>query len=401
MDYDIVIVGAGPAGLSFASSLASTGLRIAIVEKQSLESIAEPVFDGRDIALTHLSVQILKELGVWTRLADDDITPILEAKVLDGQSPYSLNFDRKNDSIEALGYLVSNHHIRKAVYEVARRIDNLDIVAHTSVTSVSSNIDGVSVVTGDGRNLEASLVVAADSRFSETRRMMGISASMFDFGRVCVVCRMDHDLPHNNIARECFHYGRTLAVLPLNGNQSSIVITAPMSDRDKIMNMTEDDFNQDVQRRFGGLYGEMRLASERFAYPLVGVHARKFYATRFALIGDAAVGMHPVTAHGFNLGLSGQQILAKEVINAVNNGSDIGAHELLQRFESRHMRTTLPMYHGTNNLVKFFTDDRAPVKVARKIALRLANNFPPIKHAIRHKLTDSKEHPSLKRLLLP
>ncbi len=87
------------------------------------------------------------------------------------------------------------------------------------------------------------------------------------------------------------------------------------------------------------------------------------------------------------------------MINAVNNGSDIGAHELLQRFEKRHMRTTLPMYHGTNNLVKFFTDDRAPVKIARKIALRLANNFPPIKQAIRHKLTD--KHPGLRQLLLP
>jgi len=169
-----------------------------------------------DIALTHLSVQILKNLRVWDR---------------------------------------------QAVYDVTRKTQNLDIVADTCITSVSSRIDGASVITGDGKIFEASLVVAADSRFSETRRMMGISASMFDFGRVCVVCRMDHDLPHNNIAVECFHYGRTLAVLPLSGNQSSIVITAPMSDRAGIMNMMEDDFNQDVQRRFGDLYGEMRLAT--------------------------------------------------------------------------------------------------------------------------------------------
>ncbi len=401
MNYDIIIVGAGPAGLSFATSLTSTGLRIAIVEKQSLESIAEPVFDGRDIALTHLSVHILKDLGVWGRLSDDQITPILEARVLDGQSPYSLNFDRSSDSIDALGYLVSNHHIRKAVFDVAREIENLDIIPGTSVTSVSCNTTGASVLTGDGKYLEGALVVAADSRFSETRRMMGIPASMFDFGRVCVVCRMNHALPHDNIAVECFHYGRTLAVLPLNGNQSSIVITAPMSERETIMNMTEEEFNQDVRTRFGNQYGEMHLASERYAYPLVGVHARKFFATRFALIGDAAVGMHPVTAHGFNLGLSGQQILAQEVINAVNKGTDIGAPRLLQRFETRHMRSTRPMYHGTNNLVKFFTDDRAPARIARKIALRLANNFPPIKHAIWYKLTDSQQNRNLRHWLMP
>ncbi len=400
MDNDIIIVGGGPAGLSFACSLASTGIPVTIIERQPSESLAEPAFDGRDIALTHLSVRILTELGIWERLPDDAVSPIREARVLNGDSPYNLTFDTMDESIDALGYLVSNHHIRKALFERAQDIDELELITEVGVSSVAPDEDGASVVLDDGRKLNASLIVAADSRFSETRRMLGISASMHDFGRVCIVCRMEHDQPNEGIAYECFHYGRTLAVLPLNDQQSSIVITAPMSERDSIMALSEDQFNLDVQTRFDDRFGNMRLVTERFPYPLVGVHANKFYATRFALIGDAAVGMHPVTAHGFNLGLSGQEILAKEVIRAANGGADIGDSELLKRYSNKHMRTTRPIYYGTNEIVKMFTDDRPATKLLRRWTLRLANNFPPIKHAIRNKLTESQNRGGIFPLLL-
>jgi|TARA_B100002003_G_scaffold248052_1_gene280968 ubiquinone biosynthesis UbiH/UbiF/VisC/COQ6 family hydroxylase len=390
MNYDIVIVGGGPAGLSFACSLKNAGVRVAIVEKQSLESLSNPTFDGRDIALTHQSVRILKELDVWRHIPDKCISSIREARVLDGSSPYSLNFDTRGESIDALGYLVSNHDIRKALFDEAQQIENLDIHAGNAVTSLTTAGDVATAVLADGQEVDAQLIVAADSRFSETRRMVGIPATMLDFGRVCIVCRMEHEKPNDSIAYECFHYGRTLAVLPLSANQSSIVVTAPMSKQDSIMGMSEAEFDQDIQTRFNNRYGDMHLVSERFAYPLVGVHASKLCTSRFALIGDAAVGMHPVTAHGFNLGLSGQEILAKQVIRAFDQGTDIGDPQLLRRFEVRHMLDTRPMYHGTNEIVKIFTDDRPPAKLLRKLTLRLANNLPPVKHIIRNKLTESQ-----------
>ena len=388
MNYDIIIVGAGPAGLSFAQSLANTGLQIALIEKQSEQQLAAPEFDGRDIALTHLSVRILKELGIWERFEPDERPPIKEARVLDGTSPYCLNFDGKRDSIDALGFIVSNHVIRKALFDAVQTLDNVEILTDLSVTSVLTNDSETSVVLSDGQTIQSRLVVAADSRFSETRRMMGIAASMHDFGRVCVVSRMQHEKPHDGIAFECFHYGRTLAVLPLTSHRSSIVVTAPMDERASIMETDDTQFSSDIQERFDNRYGDMQLVSKRFAYPLVGVHAAKFCAKRFALIGDAAVGMHPVTAHGYNLGLSGQEILAQEIIDAAAQGRDIGATSLLQKYQNKHMRTTRPMFHGTNEIVKFFTDDRAPAKLARSIALRLANRIPPIKRVIQNKLTE-------------
>jgi ubiquinone biosynthesis UbiH/UbiF/VisC/COQ6 family hydroxylase len=395
MTYDIIIVGAGPAGLSFAQSLANSGLRIALIEKQAEQQLASPEFDGRDIALTHLSVRILKELGIWARFETDDRPPIKEARVLDGTSPYCLSFDSTRDSIEALGYIISNHIIRKALFDEVQTVDNIDIHPDLAVTSISTNDGNATVVLSDGQTMQSKLVVAADSRFSETRRMLGIPASMHDFGRVCIVCRMEHEKHHNGIAFECFHYERTLAILPLTPKRSSIVVTAPMHQRDSIMEMDDAEFASDIQHRFNNRHGDMQLTSQKFAYPLVGVHASKFYGKRFALIGDAAVGMHPVTAHGYNLGLSGQDILAREIINAAARQGDIGATSLLERYQRKHMRTTRPMFHGTNEIVKFFTDDRRRAKLARKVALRMANRIPPLKRVIQNKLTETTNRGSL------
>ena len=384
---DVAIIGAGPAGLAFACSVADAGLRPVLVEKLAEDELANPAVDGRDIALTHLSKRILEQLGAWQRFPDESVSPIREARVLDGNSPYTLSFDAATDNADALGYLVPNHLIRKAMYEAATARDRVELLCGVAAAAVHTDEQSGRVELADGRTLDAPLIVAADTRFSETRRKMGIAADLHDFGRVAIVCRMAHALPHEHVAYECFHYGRTLAILPMTGGQSSIVITVPAHLADKIMSMDEAAFNADVRERFGNRLGEMKLVGRRFAYPLVAVHANRFVARRFALIGDAAVGMHPVTAHGFNLGLSGQDLLAGSLGAARAKGRDIGADSVLARYESRHMQATRPLFHGTNGVVDLFTNDAFPAKVARKAVLRMSNNMPPVKWLIRNKLT--------------
>ena len=131
----------------------------------------------------------------------------------------------------------------------------------------------------------------------------------------------------------------------------------------------------------------MKLISTQHTYPLVGVHANRFYQGRAVLIGDSAVGMHPVTAHGFNLGLNSVAVLSKLVKQAVAKNQDYGSQKILARYEREHMLITRPMYHGTNAMVKLFTTDSKPAKLARSAVLRISNNLPPLKALITKQLT--------------
>lgn len=389
MDYDVIIIGAGPAGLSFARSLADTHLRIALIEKSSLDDLKDPAEDGREIALTHLSEKLMKQLGAWDRIDPDFIAPIKRAKVLNGDSPYALDFTRPSNDMEALGYLIPNHLIRKAFYEEVAQMENAEILNDTTVVDVHTDDQAGTVTLSNGEKLSAPLLVSADSRFSETRRKMGVGAHMQDFSRTAIVCRMQHEYPHEETAFECFQYGKTIALLPMNGNLSSVVITISSQKADAILTMDEEQFNAQVQKWFGNKLGKISLVGKRHSYPLVAVHADKFVAKRYATMGDAAVGMHPVTAHGFNLGIRGADTLASEIKYALANGSDIGSLSVLEKYEKKHMRVTKFLYHGTNNIVGLFTNETMPAKFARKAVLRIANNFPPVRQLIVNKLTET------------
>ncbi|MAD45901.1 MAG: ubiquinone biosynthesis protein UbiH [Oceanospirillaceae bacterium] len=399
MDYDIAIIGAGPAGLSFALSLRDSGLKVAVVEKQTSESLQNPAYDGREIALTHLSKRLMHQHGSWQRLGQDNIHPLKAASVINGTSDYRLHFDAPEHRQEPLGYLVSNQHIRRAIFAEFNASQNdsraAELLAGQSVSRVHTDSNGGYLTLDDGKTISASMVVAADTRFSTSRNQMGIASDYNDYGRSALLCVMNHEKPHQHTALECFLYGGTLAVLPLNEYQCSVVITVNSAEVSELLAMPEDAFNREVEHRLGSRLGKMTQSGERYHYPLVGVHARRYQANRFALVGDSAVGMHPVTAHGFNLGLSGQDLLSTEMIKAIQQGRPFWDSRVLKAYEHRHMPNARVLYHGTNTVVGLFTDDRLPARVLRNAVLRISNHLPPLKQAIRQKLMN-RQHPALR-----
>ena len=387
-DYDIIIIGAGPAGLSLCNNLEDTGLKIAILDKQKKKDLADPAYDGREIAITHFSHDIMQETGVWDLMPKEHISLIKRAKVMNGDSLYSLDFDHEETSRDNLGFMVSNHYIRKASYEKMKKLKNVELIDGVGVTDTQTDrYDGL-VTLDDCRVLSAKLIIAADSRFSKTRQKMGISTSMLDFGRVCIVGKLSYEGEHYDTAFECFHYDRTLAILPLNNKEVSIVVTLNSEDKDTFLSMDKEELARDVERRTQGKFGKMSLCTDLHPYPLVSIYAKKFYTNRFAIIGDAAVGMHPVTAHGFNLGLRGAHTLAGQIKDALACGGDIGAQFVLRSYARKHDLVCRPLYHGTNTLVKLYTDTRPIAKFARTALLRLGNRLQPAKKVIMNQLTE-------------
>ena len=210
---------------------------------------------------------------------------------------------------------------------------------------------------------------------------------MHDFGRSVIVGRVAHEQDNGGTAWECFRYGNTLALLPLNQGQSSAVVTVASDQAPHWMALSDDEFSARIDMQSDRRLGVTGTVGARHLYPLVGVYAHRFVAPRFALIGDAAVGMHPVTAHGWNFGLYGVEVLARELKASLSAGRDIGAMGALQAFEREHRRTTLPVYLGTNAVVSLFCDERSLPKLARRAVLTLAERVPPFSGLIKAAIT--------------
>lgn len=401
---DILVVGAGPAGLSLACALRESGLKVTLLEQQSRDTLEQPAFDGREIALTHHSRQLMQSMGMWTRLGDEHISPLRDALVLDGhpgpgQARMRIGHEHAAQHPGELGYLVSNHRIRQAAFEAAMAENGSSpglpptLRCNAQVQHIHVDQDGASVTLSDGETLKARLLVAADSRHSSTRRAMGISADMHDYGRTMLVCAMTHDVDHEHAAWEWFDHGQTLALLPMNPcpvsgrHRASVVLTLPHQAIQGLMVLPDDQFNTAITERFGHQLGQMQLVSTRHAYPLVGVWARQLVGTRFAAIGDAAVGMHPVTAHGFNLGLRSVETLSTLLRKAHAGGQDIADWRLLQRYQRTHQGNARGLYMATHALATLYTREAEPARMLRKVMVKFGERFTPFKRVVASSLT--------------
>ncbi len=395
-----VIIGAGPAGLCLSLALAARGFTIDLIDSKPEAELAAPQFDGREIAMKHASIRILRDLGVWGHLPADAAAPLRQALVMDGQRP-GFVVDGTAIGQDHLGMFVSNMHIRAAAWQAVAATPAVRVQAGARMEALNCDPAAGHVVLDDGRTLKAPLIVAADSRFSSSRRMMGIPVHMHDFGRSMFLCRVSHSTPSRGVAWEWFGPDQGRARLPLAEHLSSVVITVPASEAQELLTMPATAFAAEIERRFEGRLGTVEEASTRHAYPLVATWARRFIGQRFALVGDAAVGMHPVTAHGFNLGLASVESMAAAAAHGLQQYNDPGHPQVLARYERDHRASSGWIFAGTQTVLGLFTSDRPLAQPLRRAVIGIGRRLPPLPRLLAAELVDAapRPRPALRRVV--
>ena len=179
--YDVIIIGSGPVGLSLAKSLSNSDYSVCIIDRQSVEILKKPEYDGREVAITHFSKRILKNIGSWDLINNQCISELKEAKVINGESPYSLHFDFEDTNQNTLGYLIPNDQIKSAIFQSIIDDQNITFSENTSSKSFSIDDNEVIVELESGESIHGELLVAADGKLSGSRRQMGIPAEIKDF----------------------------------------------------------------------------------------------------------------------------------------------------------------------------------------------------------------------------
>ncbi|MCP4326850.1 MAG: UbiH/UbiF/VisC/COQ6 family ubiquinone biosynthesis hydroxylase [Alphaproteobacteria bacterium] len=396
-ETDLIIVGGGMVGLTLAVAAAAGGLRTAVVDRADPAAQVDAGFDGRTSAIAYGSQRLLDAIGVWPAMAAE-AEPIVDIRVSDGDSRLFLHYDGAMVDGEPLGFIVENRVTRTALHAAARGTDRIRLLAPAAVADFACDGAAAIVRLEGGTVLRAPLLVGADGRNSFIRRRAGIAATEWSYPQTGIVCTIAHARSHRGVAHERFLPAGPFAILPMTGNRSSLVWTERADLAPAMMALPDDEFLAEIERRVGGFLGALSLTGPRWSYPLALLHANRYADRRLALIGDAAHAVHPIAGQGLNLGLKDVAALAEVMIDARRLGLDMGADDVLERYARWRRFDNLALIAATDSLNRLFSNDIAPVKLARDLGLAAVNRLPPLKRLfMRHAMGVVGDLPRLMR----
>lgn len=374
--YDVIIIGGALTGISLACALASGGINVAVIENRNPKDIMSEHSDGRTCAISFGSKKILERFGLWEKM-QQKAGPIWDIRITDTDSPLFLHYDHDLIGNNSMGFIVENAYALQCAYEKATSLEHLTLFAPRSYRSIERSARDVTVTLDNGRVLHSDLLIAADGRHSNIRKMADIQTVEWNYDQSAIVCNIAHEQDHRGVAQERFLAAGPFACLPMyGGKKSSLVWTEKTALAPLFMKMDDAEFILEIEKRLGTYLGKISMESQRLCYPLSMVHAKTYTANRLALIGDAAHGIHPIAGQGFNLGIRDIGVLADLIIETKKLGLNIGTQTILNQYEQARRLDNSMMVGVTDILNRLFSNDSAPLRAGRTLGLSLINKIP-------------------------
>ncbi len=385
--YDVVISGASFAGLALARGLvmaAGDALKIAIIDRAPAPSIGGA--DPRAFAIWAAARSILDGLGIWSRIAavaqPISAIEISDSARDDAMRPARTTYNARTSRGEHAGYIVPAGALHQALYESVAGAPSVTWVAPAEAAGLSYGEQGAVVSLQDGRDVVADLVVAAEGRASKLRDAAGIKTVGWDYGQTGIVATVEFSDDHGGIAIQHFLPGGPFAILPLPGRRACITWSAAADEARRVLALDDTAFEDELDRRIAGRFGVVKMIGRPQGWPLNVKMAREIVARRFALIGDAAHGVHPIAGQGVNLAFKDVAALLEVVVDALRIGLDAGHGPALEKYARwRRFDSTMSAaaYDGINRV---FAIDNAVLRAGRGAALGLLDQSDAMKRLI-------------------
>jgi 2-octaprenyl-6-methoxyphenol hydroxylase len=382
--YDIVVAGAGTVGMALACALADTlgpEASIALVDRVDPASGKA----GRDIrawAISASSQRLLDVLSLWTGLASHaqpvTAVDITDSSLDDAFRPVLVSYDNHVEATEPATYILESERLNHALLQATQARRSIVPVAG-SIVGFDAGEHACAIQLEGGASLRTPLLVAADGRASRLRDMAGIKVVGWSYPQVGIVTTVRHERPHGGRAVQHFLPAGPFAMLPLTDNRSCITWTEAADRGRAIVALDDAGFLAEVEKRFGYRLGAVELAGPRASWPLDMHLARAFVANRFALVGDAAHGVHPIAGQGLNLGFRDVAALVEVVADAARLGLDVGSSATLERYERWRRLDSALSAAAFDALNRLFSNDFSVARTARDFGLGLVERMPGLK----------------------
>jgi 2-octaprenyl-6-methoxyphenol hydroxylase len=397
--FDVAVVGTGASGLAASLALAHIGADVVAIGPEPA-ALREGRLETRTAALLASSVDLLKALGVWDRLASD-AAPLEAIRIIDDSRSLlrapDLVFEASELGLPAFGYNIANTVLVETLH--ARALEILPAVIAANVTGIEIDAEKACLILDRGAPLAARLVAGADGRHSICRTSAGIGVTERRYDQAAIATNFRHALPHRNVSTELHREQGSVTTVPLpDAHASSLIWVGTPIEIAELMQRDDAGFIEALGERLADILGTVSSLGARAAFPVAGVTADRLAARRTALLGEAAHILPPIGAQGLNLGFRDAGALADCVADALAARRDPGAAETLEAYAQARRLDVMTRTLGVDLLSRSLLTTLAPLQAARGIALHGLNMFSPLRRAImRIGLAPPTELPRLMR----
>jgi 2-octaprenyl-6-methoxyphenol hydroxylase len=380
---DIIVAGAGAAGLSAAIALAKAGFQTLCIGRFDLEA------HGRTVALFEGSLRFYRALGLWpelSRLA----CPIDAISMIDDTGSafraQSVTFEAREIGLPAFGANIENNALVEALADIARRQPGLTLYEDL-LSDVTFQKDGVSAITQDGTQFESKLLIAADGRRSVGRRKAGIGARAWSYPQVALTAFLAHEYAHKQISTEFHTRSGPCTLVPLSAkgetpHRSSLVWLMSASDAKRRAALDNPALAKEIEHQVHSHLGSIQLDGQPGLFPMAGLRVSRLSGHRIALIGEAAHVFPPLAAQGLNLSLRDTANLVEILEDARGLGRDIGTSATLASYNIERRSDISVRTHGIDILNRSLLTDLVPIDFLRSAGLLAFSMIGPLRRAI-------------------
>ena len=380
--YDILVSGAGIAGLVAAAGFARAGRTVCIVDPATPAKTAEA--DGSDLRSTAYlqpARSLFEQTGLWPQLADR-ATPLRRLAIHDssGWPPMlrdTRTFDARDLGLDCFGWNLPNWLTRSLLADYLAGQPGVSLRLGTGFAAMTTRDATALVRLDDGSRIEARLVIGADGRGSPVREAAGIDTQIRRYGQKALATVMCHDAPHDGVSHEVYNSGGAFTTVPLpnhEGQPASAIVW--MNDGRRALDLaaaSTAEFDHEASLRAMRVLGSMRRVAPVRVWPVVTQTAARMTGQRTALIAEAAHVLPPIGAQGLNTSL--QDVAALLAVSS----SDPGAPETLAAYEARRHGDVATRARAIDLFNRICKSENAAVHDLRLAGLRAAHDLPPLR----------------------